>query len=157
MNIIEQNDLGFIVNMQNCNQNGNHCPGGCRGYIHVVEPGDTLYKIAKRYDVKIFDIMRLNPYLNVYNLQIGDEICIPSAPPKDEKTYVVNEGDTLADVLKAFDVSFELLAKYNPILYDVELPEGIILKVPIIQPRSLKSDFYNENSYMNDDAYIEEN
>ena len=46
--------------------------------VYIVKKGDTLYDIAREYDVKLFDIMRLNPYINVYNLQIGDEICIPA-------------------------------------------------------------------------------
>ena len=47
------------------------------GYmVHVIRENDTLYGIARHYEVQISDIMRLNPYLNVYNLQIGDEVCI---------------------------------------------------------------------------------
>ncbi len=100
----------------------------CQGKIHVIEQGDTLYKLAKMYDVKLFDIMRLNPYVNVYNLQIGDEICIPAIPSGMEKTYVVNDGDTLGGVLKAFRTTFDELVKENPILLDVELPEGLVIK-----------------------------
>lgn len=116
-------------------------PADCRGYVHVIEEGDTLYKLAKKYDVRLFDIMRLNPYVNVYNLQIGDEICIPTMPARQEKTYVVNEGDTIAKVLDAFEMDFENLARWNPVLMDVELPEGLILKVPLIQPRAEVPDF----------------
>lgn len=119
----------------------------CRGYVHVVKSGDTLYKLARQYDVKLFDIMRLNPYVNVYNLQIGDEICIPTAPAKPERTYVVNSGDTIQQVLKALDVDFDTLVKWNPMLMDVELPEGLIITLPLIQPRS---DVY-ENRRMYDD------
>ncbi len=115
-------------------------PSGCRGYVHVIEAGDTLYKLARKYDVKLFDIMRLNPYVNVYNLQIGDEICIPTMASRPEKTYVVNEGDTITKVLKAFGVDFETLARWNPTLLEVELPEGLILKLPLRQPRDLQED-----------------
>ncbi|MCM1497634.1 MAG: LysM peptidoglycan-binding domain-containing protein [Clostridium sp.] len=111
-------------------------PVGCRGYVHVIEAGDTLYKLAKKYDVRLFDIMRLNPYVNVYNLQIGDEICIPTMPASPEKTYVVNEEDTIEDVLEAFGVGFDVLAKWNPTLLEVELPQGLILKMPLQQPRT---------------------
>ena len=52
-------------------------PIKCKNMIHVIEQGDTLYKLSKRYDVKLFDIMRLNPFVNVYNLQRGEEIYIP--------------------------------------------------------------------------------
>lgn len=51
--------------------------------IHVVKQGDTLYKIAQEYDVNLFELMSLNPYVNVYNLQIGDEIVIPAIKQND--------------------------------------------------------------------------
>lgn len=125
----------------------------CRGYVHVVKSGDTLYKLARQYDVKLFDIMRLNPYVNVYNLQIGDEICIPTAPARPEKTYVVNAGDTIKQVLKALDVDFDTLARYNPLLMDVELPEGLVVTLPLVQPRSdlNRGDRMNDNSNVRDE------
>ncbi|MBQ8185153.1 MAG: LysM peptidoglycan-binding domain-containing protein [Lachnospiraceae bacterium] len=49
----------------------------CRGFLHVVEDGDTLYWLSKRYEVPLSSILLANPYVNVYNLQKGDEICIP--------------------------------------------------------------------------------
>ena len=108
---------------------------GCQGYVHVIKEGDTLYKLARQYDVRLFDIMRLNPYVNVYNLQIGDEICIPTMPAQPDKIYVVNEGDTIGQVLERLDVGFDALARWNPTLLEVELPEGLVLKRPVIQPR----------------------
>ena len=54
--------------------------GSCRGLIHVIEKGDTLYLLGRRYGVRVSDIMYANPYVDVYNLQIGDELCIPVAP-----------------------------------------------------------------------------
>lgn len=49
----------------------------CRGVVHKVVAGDTLYKLSKLYGVRLIDILRENPYVNVYNLQIGEEIRIP--------------------------------------------------------------------------------
>lgn len=49
----------------------------CPGLIHVVKEGDTLYKISQYHHVSVTDILLANPYVNVYNLQIGDELCIP--------------------------------------------------------------------------------
>ena len=39
----------------------------CRGILHIVEAGDTLYKIGKKYGVAVSRIMYANPYVNVYN------------------------------------------------------------------------------------------
>lgn len=47
------------------------------GFIHVVKQGDTLYKLSQYYHVSVSDILMANPYVNVYNLKIGDELCIP--------------------------------------------------------------------------------
>ena len=49
----------------------------CRGIIHVIENGDTLYKLGKKYHVSVSQLMFANPFVNVYNLQVGDELCIP--------------------------------------------------------------------------------
>ena len=54
--------------------------GPCRGIIHVIRSGDTLYLLGKRYHVPVSSIMYANPYVNIYNLQIGDELCIPVGP-----------------------------------------------------------------------------
>jgi hypothetical protein len=43
----------------------------------VIEQGDTLYKLGKRYGVTVSALLFANPWVNVYNLQIGDELCIP--------------------------------------------------------------------------------
>lgn len=51
----------------------------CHGVLHIVEKGDTLYKIAKKYGVPLSRVMYANPYVDVYNLQPGDEICVPMA------------------------------------------------------------------------------
>ena len=60
--------------------------GSCRGIIHVVEQGDTLYLLGKRYHVSVSGIMYANPYVNVYNLQVGDELCIPVGPqPRNQE------------------------------------------------------------------------
>ena len=37
----------------------------------------NLYKISQYHHVSVTDILLANPYVNVYNLQIGDELCIP--------------------------------------------------------------------------------
>ena len=49
----------------------------CHGMTHVIKEGDTLYHISRRYQVPLALLLRANPYVDVYNLQIGDEICIP--------------------------------------------------------------------------------
>ena len=49
----------------------------CTGIIHVVKEGDTLYKIGKMHGVSVSALMYANPDVNIYNLQVGDELCVP--------------------------------------------------------------------------------
>ena len=44
---------------------------------HTVEAGDTLYLIAKRYSVKLDDLMEQNPDIDPYNMLIGTKLRLP--------------------------------------------------------------------------------
>lgn len=57
----------------------------CNGIIHVIREGDTLYKLSKKYYVPLLWIMYANPFVDIYNLQVGDEICIPVFLKRDEE------------------------------------------------------------------------
>lgn len=66
--------------------NGRVPSGGCPGILHRIEQGDTLYLLGKKYQVSVAALMFANPYTDIYNLQIGDELCIPRIKmPKNEK------------------------------------------------------------------------
>lgn len=69
--------------------------GPCRGIIHVIEKGDTLYKLGQRYHVSVSRIMYANPYVNIYNLQVGDELCIPVGPQPREDMDDLRNLDAL--------------------------------------------------------------
>ena len=62
--------------------------GHCKGLVHVVQKGDTLYELGKHYHVSVTQLMFANPFVDVYNLQIGDELCIPSViqPRRQNRT-----------------------------------------------------------------------
>lgn len=66
----------------------------CRGMVHVIEDGDSLYNLGKRYHVSVTQLMFANPYVDVYNLKVGDELCIPSRmePEMREMEAEDNEG-----------------------------------------------------------------
>lgn len=49
----------------------------CDGMIYTIKKGDTLYNISRSKQVPLSMLLRANPYVDVYNLQVGDTICIP--------------------------------------------------------------------------------
>ncbi len=48
----------------------------CRTITHIVQPGDTLYRLAQRYQTTVPEIIMKNPGVNLYNLQVGTRLSI---------------------------------------------------------------------------------
>ncbi len=46
--------------------------------IHVVESGDTLFALARHYDVRVADVVEANSLLSPLLLYVGDELLIPN-------------------------------------------------------------------------------
>ncbi len=53
----------------------------CIGFTHTIEKGDTLYSLGKRYGVRVSALIFANPYVDIYNLRVGDQLCIPKLRP----------------------------------------------------------------------------
>lgn len=105
----------------------------CRGMLYKVENGDTLYSISRKYDLKVRDLMQANPFVNIYNLQIGEELCIPVAPGSPSggaRPYVVKRDDTLLSILKQNRITFEELARLNRSVAVLKIPAGTVLLIP---------------------------
>ncbi len=45
-------------------------------FLHIAKKGDTLYQLREQYHVSVAAIIYANPYLDVYHLREGDEVCI---------------------------------------------------------------------------------
>lgn len=55
----------------------------CDGMMVAVKSGDTLYSISMKYHVPLAVLLRANPYVDVYNLQVGETICVPVRREED--------------------------------------------------------------------------
>lgn len=112
----------------------------CSGIQHTIKAGDTLYRLSRLYGVSVERIMEANPKGNIYNLQIGETICIPLQPDvekKEEKQgewtmympYVTREGDSLNRLLEDFDMTFDEFASENPKIMPIPLKMGTTVYV----------------------------
>ncbi len=45
--------------------------------VHIIQPGDTLGGLARKYEVSLDALMRANPGVDPHRLQIGQRIVIP--------------------------------------------------------------------------------
>lgn len=114
----------------------------CNGIIYTIKKGDTLYSLSGRFRVPLARILRANPYIDIYNLQIGEQICIPKCPdcnPFYLMSYLVKEEETMLDILNRFGIELEDLLKYNN-LNGIVLQAGSRLQIPVKRERSGDDD-----------------
>jgi len=93
---------------------------------YVVKPGDTLYNIAKRFNISVDSLKNINNLTNNL-LKIGDQLLIPET--KDFKTYVVRTNDTLESIATRFNIEINDLKRTNNLLTN-DIIVGQILLIP---------------------------
>lgn len=79
--------------------------------LYQVKAGDSLYAIAKKYNISVNELKAINNLVND-NLAIGQLLNVPSGLSL-VNTYVVDKGDTLYSIAKKFDISVNKLKEYN--------------------------------------------
>ena len=88
---------------------------------YIVNTGDTLSKIAKKYKTTVREIAKINNIKNV-NLIFPGQVLQIMVNSKEEQnstnnrvTYVIKKGDTLWAISKKYGVSIQNLVKWNNI------------------------------------------
>lgn len=78
--------------------------------IHVIRPGDTLYRLAMSYKVPLARLLEDNQLPDPNRLVVGQAIVI-----RDPKTtYTVRPGDTLESIAQTSGLSVRALLRNNP-------------------------------------------
>lgn len=94
---------------------------------YVVEKGDNLYSIAKKYSTTVSKIKELNN-LKSDTLSIGQELIIPSS--FDVKTHIVKSGDTLYSIARKYNTTVDAIKVANNLTSNV-LSIGKELIIPV--------------------------
>ena len=87
--------------------------------IYTIKPGDTLYNIAKNYNITLEELINFNEQDSTL-LKIGEQLLIPIADNDNEMEnennnliYVVKPGDTLYNIAKRYNTNVDLLKSLN--------------------------------------------
>ncbi len=84
-----------------------------KGDYYTVKKGDSLYSIARLYDVSVEDLKTFNK-LTSNVLSIGQVLRIPDIVEKsDTSVYYVKKGDSLYGIAKSYGVSVEDIKRLN--------------------------------------------
>lgn len=107
-------------------------------FFHTVQAGETLYGIAKKYNVKTDALQFLNALKN-NNIEIGQKLIVnPNLPSADTKEpqpmpgyHVVRHGETLFAISQIYNISVSDLKAINTIENnDIKIDQRLII-VPV--------------------------
>jgi LysM repeat protein/ABC-type branched-subunit amino acid transport system substrate-binding protein len=108
-------------------------------FEHIIESGETMWGITRKYGVSEAELKSLNPILNT-GFPAGVVIKIPVEEIKQTvarpvnvgafKTHVVEKRETLYGLSKKYDLSIQDIKKYNPVLETRNLVYGETILVP---------------------------
>ena len=82
--------------------------------LYIVQPGDNMYRIAKRYNVSEDNLLKLNGINKNDYIYPNQELLVPR---KEVAVYITKEGDTLMGAASALDLSAEDLILENETIY----------------------------------------
>ncbi|OQA45987.1 MAG: Muramidase-2 precursor [Chloroflexi bacterium ADurb.Bin325] len=110
--------------------------------VYVVQSGDTLGNIARRFNTTVAELMRLNNIANPDRIVVGQKLTVPAAgstgstgattttTQSGARTYVIQSGDTLLSVARRFGVTLKALQAANNITNPDRIYPGQVIKIP---------------------------
>lgn len=123
--------------------------------VHVVEKGETLYGISRKYGVTVDQISAANGMGKDSMIKVGQKLTIPAktttssgssgssssssssgsstatqAKASTPKEYTVQKGDTFYRIAKDNGISVDSLLSYNKLKEGSVLKVGQVLKIP---------------------------
>ena len=99
---------------------------------HIAKKQETLFSIAKMYNLSVIDLERFNPEIKSEGLKIDQQVFlseIKSTKKSIEIFHKVVAKETKYSIAKKYEVSIESLEKLNPEIVN-NLLVGITLKIP---------------------------
>ena len=99
------------------------------GDVYIVQKGDTLYSIARKFNTTVNELVDLNNLTNT-NLSINQEIKIPQKEEQqDYDTYIIKDGDSLYSIANKYNISVNDLIDFNALPTTV-LTVGEVIRIP---------------------------
>jgi len=98
----------------------NYAPGSV-----VVQKGDTLYSLSRKYEVPLRSLIEENNLSAPYVLAVGQNLLLPQ-----KRKHTVVKGDTLYGISKKYNVDITSLSRLNDLSEPYALNVGQVLELP---------------------------
>ncbi|RKX96035.1 MAG: hypothetical protein DRP84_02260, partial [Spirochaetes bacterium] len=104
---------------------------------YTVKPGDTLWGIARKYNIDPDSIISSNSFSNVHKLRIGDVIYLPNI----RGIFIsISDKETVYSLSKKYNVSTDLIMEVNDLESPVLAP-GMKIFLPGVRYNIMKRAF----------------
>ena len=110
--------------------------------VHILQPGETLWSVARRYQTTVTNLMILNRLGEASSLAAGRELYVPAtrgARPTNQRVatpkpagapvYEVKKGDSLWSISRRFGVTVNEILTWNNLTDLAHLPVGTKLAI----------------------------
>jgi LysM repeat protein len=110
-------------------------PAYAQGATHVVQRGETLYSIARRYGTTAQAIVQANSIANPSFIYAGQRLTIPSSSvgggtAAASGTYTVRRGDTLSSIAARHGTTVDAIVRANGLANPRYIVAGQRLSIP---------------------------
>lgn len=102
--------------------------------IYKVSSGETVYAVARKYEIPFASIAAANPGVNMSEVKAGQTILVPSAFSVQQNfqseasassgTHTVSAGETLYSIAREYSISYDRLMELNPALKNSNIQPG---------------------------------
>jgi len=99
------------------------------GLLHVVQKGESLWTIARRYGVTVDHIVRLNELSDPNKLVVGQKLVIREG---EARVHIVQPGETLTSIARLYGLRVQDLIAFNELTNPNKLSVGQHI---IVSPR----------------------
>ena len=103
--------------------------------IHTIRQGETVYSIARTYQVTAESILSLNPSA-ASGIRAGDQLVIPQQRSNATQPvfHTIKAGETLYRLGKNYNVAPDDICKANPGLTASTFKAGMVIRIPQASP-----------------------
>jgi murein DD-endopeptidase MepM/ murein hydrolase activator NlpD len=105
---------------------------------YIVQPGDTLSLIARRYNTTVRAVAELNGILNPNLIYVGQRLLIPNSgvsTPSPTQIHIVQPGETLTRIASRYETTISAIVAAN----DLANPSLIFVEQRLVIPGSTPS------------------
>ncbi len=97
---------------------------------YIVQPGDSLYSIARRYDIDLQALRLLNRLADIRDLRADQVILLPKLEGRTLAIHAIQAGDTLEKLAERYETNVEILRTLNGIADASLIEVGRTILVP---------------------------